>query len=70
MDANWEWLDRLSGPLDTDFIDAVGERVADKERPELEQPFGTASCKSSARGLVGLVPTGTPPIAESYPPPP
>ena len=37
--TDWEWLDRLAGTLDADFIEAVGEQVAEQERPGLDQLF-------------------------------
>jgi antitoxin VapB len=33
---DWAWLDRVSGPLDEDFIDAVREQPPEQARPELD----------------------------------
>lgn len=37
--TDWDWLDRLSGPLDTEFIEAADEKVPDQERPGLDRLF-------------------------------
>ena len=33
--TDWGWLDVLSGPIDQDFVSAVGEKPAEQDRPEL-----------------------------------
>ena len=35
MPTGWGWLDAISGPVDSDFERAVGEKAAGEERPEL-----------------------------------
>jgi antitoxin VapB len=39
--TDWRWLDELTGtgPVDEDFVEAVGEEVEPQERPELDQLF-------------------------------
>ncbi len=37
--ANWDWLDALSGKLDSDFREAATEQPAPQERPELDKRF-------------------------------
>jgi len=37
--TDWEWLDHLAGPLDSDFVEAVNEQVAEQQRPGLDQLF-------------------------------
>ena len=34
---DWAWLDKIQGPLDQDFIDAVNEELPQQERPELDR---------------------------------
>jgi antitoxin VapB len=36
---DWAWLDAIAGKLDEDFVEAVGEGVAEQERPALEKLF-------------------------------
>ena len=36
---DWRWLDALSRPLDSDFVSATEEQVAQQERPTLDQLF-------------------------------
>jgi antitoxin VapB len=36
----WGWLDALASPLDADVQQAVGERPASSDRPELDRLFG------------------------------
>jgi len=36
---NWTWLDELCGDLDSDFIEASGEKSAQQERPSLDGFF-------------------------------
>jgi antitoxin VapB len=36
---DWAWLDSIAGKLDEDFVEAVGEGVAEQERPALEKLF-------------------------------
>lgn len=33
---DWAWLDHLSGSVDADFVEAVGETMNPQERPELD----------------------------------
>lgn len=37
--TDWAWLDALVEPIDTDFKQAVTERVTPQERPELDKLF-------------------------------
>lgn len=37
--VDWEWLDALAGPLDSDFRDAAEEQPKTQERPELDGLF-------------------------------
>jgi antitoxin VapB len=36
---SWDWLDRIEGKFDDDFIDAVNEKLPEQERPELDRLF-------------------------------
>ncbi|HEX4159715.1 MAG TPA: hypothetical protein VHY79_14705 [Rhizomicrobium sp.] len=36
---SWEWLDGIGGKLDSDFAEAVKEKPAPQERPEIEKLF-------------------------------
>ena len=38
--ADWAWLDKITRPLDDDFIRAVLEEVPQQEPPELDEFFG------------------------------
>jgi antitoxin VapB len=33
---DWKWLDAITGPVDTDFIEAASEEPPDQERPALD----------------------------------
>jgi antitoxin VapB len=33
---DWEWLDELVGPVDSDFVEAVAEQPAAQDRPALD----------------------------------
>jgi len=33
---DWAWLDRITGPLDDEFIRAASDRPTTSERPELD----------------------------------
>ncbi len=33
---DWAWLDKITGPLDDDFVQAASERPTSFERPELD----------------------------------
>lgn len=35
----WAWLDRITGPLDEDFLRAIDEDLPMQERPELDDLF-------------------------------
>jgi antitoxin VapB len=37
--ADWDWLDRITRPLDADFIAAVMEQPPAQERPEIDEFF-------------------------------
>jgi antitoxin VapB len=37
---DWGWLDALAGPLDDDFVRAVGEQPQQQERPAIDKMFG------------------------------
>ena len=37
--TDWDWLDKITGKLDEDFVRAVEEPVAQQERPELDKLF-------------------------------
>jgi len=37
--GDWTWLDRLSGPMDADFEQAVAEQPDIAARPELDRLF-------------------------------
>ena len=37
--GDWAWLDAIVGKLDEDFIEAVGEKPKQQERPALEKLF-------------------------------
>jgi antitoxin VapB len=37
--GDWAWLDSIVGKLDEDFIEAVGEKPKQQERPALEKLF-------------------------------
>ena len=39
MEDEWAWLDRITGPLDADFLSAVEEEVPPQSRPELDDLF-------------------------------
>jgi antitoxin VapB len=34
--TDWAWLDALVGPLDDDFVQAVGEKPEEQNRPGLD----------------------------------
>jgi len=36
---DWSWLDAIAGKLDDDFMQAVGERPEQQERPALDDFF-------------------------------
>lgn len=36
---DWAWLDALTGPLDTDFVNTATEQPATQERPALDDLF-------------------------------
>jgi len=36
---DWSWLDAISGPLDSDMIEAAREQPPEQERPELDKLF-------------------------------
>jgi antitoxin VapB len=36
---DWSWLDALAGPLDHDFVCAVGEQPQQQERPAIDKIF-------------------------------
>lgn len=36
---NWDWLDRVAGPVDEDFERAALDRAKDQKRPELDEVF-------------------------------
>ena len=36
---DWAWLDAIVGKLDEDFVEAVGEKSKQQERPALEKLF-------------------------------
>lgn len=33
---NWDWLSRVTGPVDADFAEAVAEEPLDQDRPQLD----------------------------------
>ena len=33
---DWAWLDAITGPLDEDFVEAVNEKPAEQDRPDLD----------------------------------
>lgn len=33
---SWDWLDRVTGPVDVDFAEAALERPLDQDRPQLD----------------------------------
>jgi antitoxin VapB len=33
---DWHWLERVTGPVDKDFADAVEEKATASEKPELD----------------------------------
>ncbi|WP_284946917.1 antitoxin [Acidisoma cladoniae] len=33
---DWAWLDGVTGPLDADFVEAVGEQPPEQVRPDLD----------------------------------
>jgi antitoxin VapB len=33
---DWAWLDKVTGPVDEDFVQAATEQPAEQERPELD----------------------------------
>ncbi|MHB1101499.1 MAG: antitoxin [Devosia sp.] len=35
----WAWLNRITGPLDEDFLRAIDEELPMQERPELDDLF-------------------------------
>jgi antitoxin VapB len=37
--TDWDWLDKITGKLDEDFIRAVEEPIPQQERPELDKLF-------------------------------
>ncbi len=37
--TDWDWLDKITGKFDEEFIRAVEDPVAPQERPELEKLF-------------------------------
>ncbi len=38
--SDWRWLDEwAAGPLDADFRDAVGDKPAPQDRPDLDRLF-------------------------------
>ncbi len=39
LNNDWAWLDALVGPLDDDFMQAVGEQPGQQERPALDEFF-------------------------------
>ena len=36
---SWDWLDKIQGPFDQDFMDAINEEVEPQKRPELDKLF-------------------------------
>ena len=36
---DWAWLDAIVGKLDEDFVEAVGEKAKQQERPALKKLF-------------------------------
>jgi antitoxin VapB len=36
VDGDWAWLDGITGPIDEDFAQAVGEKSEPQDRPELD----------------------------------
>lgn len=36
MPDNWEWLDKITGPVDEDFEQATQEQAAPQRRPDLD----------------------------------
>ena len=36
---DWVWLDAITGPLDSDMIEAALEQPMQQERPELDKLF-------------------------------
>jgi antitoxin VapB len=36
---DWRWLDAIVGKLDDDFVEAVGEQLAEQERPAIDEIF-------------------------------
>jgi antitoxin VapB len=39
VSEDWEWLHRLVGKLDEDFVKAVGEQPEQQQRPALDRLF-------------------------------
>ena len=39
IDGDWDWLDAVTGPVDTDFSDAALERPRVQERTRLDDLF-------------------------------
>lgn len=39
LSENWNWLDMLSGQLDSDFSQAATEPIAAQQRPALDKLF-------------------------------
>lgn len=37
--GNWDWLEKISGPIDDSFVAAVEEETPQQERPELDDFF-------------------------------
>ena len=37
--SDWAWLDKITGPLDPEFIQAALEQPAAQERPEIDEFF-------------------------------
>ena len=36
ISLNWDWLDRVTGPVDADFAEATAEEPLDQVRPRLD----------------------------------
>ena len=36
LEAGWDWLDRIGGPFDADFLKAVAETPREQVRPDLD----------------------------------
>lgn len=35
LSRDWAWLEAITGPIDDDFVSAIGEKPVEQERPAL-----------------------------------